>query len=116
MRSIVLFLILCPMLAFGADSVAVDVPNLLPPETVIKILDFLQTIPKVGPYIVMVLKGIAIIAPIMTALSVCVQAVAAIPEVTARFAGFHNFADKWKLYTDKVVYWLSFLSIRNAKK
>lgn len=86
------------------------------PDIILQLLQFLQAVPYVGPVLVMVLKWIAIIAPLMTALSVCAQAILAIPEVVARFNGAHDLADKIKYWSDKIVYWLSYLSIRNAQK
>jgi hypothetical protein len=62
------------------------------------------------------LKWIAIIAPIMTALSYVVQAVLAVPELVARFAGAPALAEKLKWWADKINYYVQLLSIRNAKK
>lgn len=98
-----------PMMAFADQSV-----NVAPPELITSILQFLQGIPKVGPWIVVILKGIAIIAPIMTALSIMAQAILSIPEVAARYSGAHALADKIKYYSDKIIYYLSYFSIRNA--
>ncbi len=90
-------------------------PNLLPPDLIVTIIQFLQTIPKVGPVIVLILKAIAIIAPVMTALSVMVQGVLAVPQIAARFSGATALADKIKYFSAKIIYWLSYLSIRNAE-
>lgn len=103
--------ILVPSLAF-----AVEGQDLLPPETVVILLQFLEHLPYVGPVIVMILKWIAIIAPIMTAISFIVQGVLVIPELVARYSGAPALAEKIKYYSDKVNYWLKYLSIRNAKK
>ncbi len=111
MKKLLPLLLLFPVLAL-AD----DVPNVLPPDIIVQLLTFLQSVPYVGPVLVVALKWVAIVAPIMTALSLCVQAVLAIPEVAARFSGAHELGDKIKYWSDKVVYWLSYFSIRNAKK
>jgi hypothetical protein len=111
MKKLLPILLLFPVLAF-AD----EVPNVLPPDIILQLLSFLQAVPYVGPVLVVALKWVAIIAPLMTALSICVQAVLSVPEVVARFQGAHELADKIKYWSDKVVYWLSYLSIRNAQK
>lgn len=113
MKKLLPLLLLFPVLAFADD---VTLPNLIPPDIILQILQVVQGIPYVGPVIVMVLKWVAIIAPVMTALSICVQAILSVPEVTARYKGAHELADKIKFYSDKIVYWLSFFSIRNAQK
>lgn len=111
MKKLLPLLILVPSLAFAADAA-----DILPPDVIVQLILFLQSVPYVGPVLVMILKWVAIIAPVMTALSVCVQAVLAVPEVVARYHGAHDLADKVKYWSDKIVYWLSYLSIRNAKK
>jgi hypothetical protein len=104
-------IILVPSMAF-----AVDAQELLPPETIVAILSALEKLPYVGPGLVFALKMVAIIAPIMTALSFAAQAILAIPELVARYKGAPALAEKIKAWSDKIVYWLSFLSARNAKK
>jgi len=114
MKKLIPFLMLVPALAFAADDVSgLDV---LPPEIILALLTYLKSVPYVGPVLVAILKWIAIVTPIMTALSLCAQAILAIPEVVARFQGAHDLADKIKYWSDKIVYWLSYFSIRNAQK
>lgn len=103
--------VLIPSLAF-----AVDAQELAPPDTVVNIMTFLQQLPYVGPYIFLVLKWVAIIAPVMTALSYVVQVILAIPELAARYSGAPAMADKIKYWADKINYYVKFLSIRNAQK
>lgn len=110
MKKLIPFLLLIPTLALADDA------NLLPPDMVVQLIQFLQSVPYVGPVLVVVLKWIAIIAPIMTALSFFVQTILALPEVIARFNGAHSLAEKIRYWSDKIVYWLSYFSVRNAKK
>jgi len=117
MRKWFWFLLLVPALAFGAEiSDAVLPSQVVPPDAVLNILSVIQGLPYVGPVLVELMKWIAIIAPIMTALSFCVQAVLAVPEIVARYHGAQDLADKIKYYSDKINYWLAYLSIRNAQK
>ncbi len=111
MKKLILFMcILAPSMAFASNQ------DLLPPDSVVTLINIIGSLPYVGPIIVMAMKWIAIIAPIMTALSVCFQVIAAIPEISARFVGAHDIADKIKYWADKVNYYLQYLSIRNAEK
>jgi hypothetical protein len=112
MKSLLSLLLIFPVLAFADDVV----PNVLPPDIIVQLLVFLQSVPYIGPVLVMILKAIAIITPVMTALSICAEAVLSVPEVMARFQGAHDLADKIKYWSDKIIYWLSYLSIRNAQK
>ncbi len=108
---LVIFAILIPSLAF-----AVDAQELAPPDTVVNILTFLQQIPYVGQFLLAALKWVAIIAPVMTAFSYVFQVILAIPELAARYSGAPALADKIKYWSDKINYYLKFLSIRNAQK
>jgi hypothetical protein len=112
MKKLISLLILFPLVAFADDTVV----NVVPPEVILQILQVLQAIPYVGPILVMILKWIAIVAPVMTALSVCAQVILALPEIVARYKGSHELAEKIRYWSEKIVYWLSFFSVRNAKK
>jgi hypothetical protein len=107
-------------LAYAADSVFAYASSttevISAPDLLIELLQLLQSVPYIGPALVFFFKWIAIIAPIMTALSLCAQAILSIPEVVARFNGAHALAEKIKYWSDKIIYWLSYLSIRNAQK
>jgi hypothetical protein len=45
-----------------------------------------------------------------------VQGILLIPEIAARWSGAHEFADKFKYWSDKIIYWLKYFSIRNVEK
>jgi hypothetical protein len=66
--------------------------------------------------VVFILKWIAVVAPIMTAISYAVQGILMIPEIIVRFQGAPNLADKIKSLNEKITYWTKLLSIRNAQK
>lgn len=114
------FLFLLTLCAFVIVPAAfadttITVAALAPPSWLGGLLLTLQGLPVVGPYLVIAFQWIAIVSAIFTVLSIAVQAIFSLPEVTARFAGAPALADKIKNVSDKIVYWLKFFSIRNAQ-
>lgn len=108
-----------PLLAFGADAVSP-----IPPvpgmdwltAAVQTVLGIVNAIPGVGPVITAVFMVAGLVSGVMTALSICVQAVLAVPEIAARWKGAHAFADKVKALSDKILPWLRYLSMFNVPK
>lgn len=76
----------------------------------------LSHLPLIGPSLLKVMNFVGLISAIFTPLSYFAQFVLRIPEVIARFSAAPALADKIKYWSDKIIYWLSFFSIRNAKK
>lgn len=110
-------LVLCalaPVAAFAADA-----SLLAPPagfEWVSGVLAFLQTLPTVGPVIVIAAKVLGATASFLTLASVFVQGVLAIPEIAARYAGAPEAAAKVKNFSDKVLGYLKYFSMFNVQK
>jgi hypothetical protein len=100
--------------AFAADPTPTN-PILAQPDWVIGLLAWVETLPKVGPFLLVVFHWVGAISAVFTALSIFAQTVLAIPEVVARFSGAPKLADDIKSWSDKIVFWLKFFSIRNAK-
>jgi hypothetical protein len=64
MRKWIFLVLVMPTLAFAVEPAA-----LLPPEQVMSIIDILEKLPYIGLAVVFILKWIAVVAPIMTAIS-----------------------------------------------
>lgn len=114
-----LSLIFC-MMIFSLCAFAQDV---LPVESVTQVpawlsdvLVWMATIPKVGPIFVEVVKWLGVVASVFTALSICIQAILAIPMIMAKWAGAHEFAEKVKKLNDKIQPYLKYLSVFNVQK
>ncbi len=105
---------LAPALAFAADPAVLAPPAGF--EWVAGVLAFLQTIPTVGPIIVIVAKVLGATSAFLTLASVFVQGVLAIPEVAARYAGAPDAAAKVKNFSDKVLGYLKYFSMFNVQK
>lgn len=98
------------VVAFSQDSA---IPQ---PELLSSLLNFLVTIPKFGPAISIAVYWIGAISALFTALTVFVLTVLKIPQVALRFKGAHDLADKIEVFSQKIGYYLKYLSIFNAQK
>jgi hypothetical protein len=115
MKKFILFLIVF-LVSFNVMAQGGVDPVAVPPEWVANVLVWVKTLPYVGPVVVEILKWVGLVAGVMTALSVMAQALLAIPEIAARFAGAPGLAEKIKYWSDKILYWLKYFSVFNAKK
>jgi hypothetical protein len=116
MKSILFVVAFCAtFFAFPAFATEVDA-SLVPPDWLAGLLIWLQSMPYVGPVLATIFKWIGVVSAVFTALSVAAQVIFALPEVAARFAGAPALAEKIKYWSDKILYWLKFFSIRNAQK
>lgn len=86
------------------------------PVWLLEFLTYISTIPKVGPVLVEVAKWLGVLASVFTALSLTLTVILKIPEITARWAGASEIADKIKALHDKIQPWLKYLSIFNVQK
>lgn len=89
--------------------------NMVLPEVVIATAITISKLPKVGPIFLEIMKWLSIVASVFTFLCGVFFAFVALPEFALRWAGFHSWADKFKVVYDKVYPWLSYLSILNSK-
>lgn len=98
---------------FAQDAVVTPPPGM---DWVAYLIDFLSGLPWVGPFLVMVLKYVGIVAAVFTSASVFATTLLRIPEVIARWAGAEMLASKIADFHDKIVPWLDYLSVFNSKK
>lgn len=100
-------------LAQDASAVVTPPPGL---DWLGNLVEWLSTIPKVGPILTMVLKYVGAAAAVFTALSLSASAILKVPELVARWSGANSLADKIEVIHAKVKPWLDYLSIFNAKR
>lgn len=80
-----------------------------------EILAFLQSIPKVGPYIKIVIEGAAAVTVFCTAMVAFLKTVLSISYIaTAKFAP--GLAKSIKDFETKILPWFKYLSMMNASK
>lgn len=117
MKKLTVFLTVLILATMSFCAFAQDLPaEALPPEWLGGVLVWLQSVPKVGPIIVQILKWTSVIVTVFTALSVAAQAILKIPEIGLRIAGASELADKIKKVSDKILPWLKYLSAFNVQK
>lgn len=102
----------CSGFAYAQDGAPVNEA----PAWLLDFLTYIATIPKVGPILVEIAKWLGVLASVFTALSLALTVILKIPEITARWAGASEFADKIKAFHDKIQPWLKYLSIFNVQK
>lgn len=88
-----------------------------PPEWAIELMSTAQELPVVGPYVSKALLYLGIISAILTSLiAFLLTSIRALTGIL-NVAGLVNLAAKLELFRDsKIMYWLKFLSMFNAKK
>lgn len=89
----------------------------LPPEWLVNLLQMLNGLPVVGPYLTVAVQWLGVIVTVLTsftaAMLVSVRAISSILNV----AGLVSFADKLKAFEKgKILYWMKYFSMFNAPK
>jgi len=105
------------ILTFAAVALAQDV--VAPPEGfewVSMVMQFLLNIPHVGPVLVKAIEIIAAVSIVMTSLSAGLIMFVKLSAGAAKLVGAHDAAEKIVAKSEKVLYWLKYLSMFNAKK
>jgi hypothetical protein len=107
--------------AFAQSAPGLDpsFPVIAPPKGLEWLVPFLQwvgSLPKIGPFIVGVMKYVGAAAAVFTAISVAVTTVLRVPALIARWAGAVELAGKIEAFHLKIKPWLDYLSIFNAQK
>lgn len=102
---------LIPMVALAASPEVIS-----PPDWLVGILLFIQSIPAVGPLLVKVSMWAGVVASVMSALSVAVQGVLSGLSGIAGWAGLSDLSEKIKGISDKILPWLQYLSMFNVQK
>lgn len=86
------------------------------PSWVGDIVEFLKTIPYVGPVIVQILKWVGIVTAIFTALAAFLQTLCVVLIGSANLSGLQKFADVILRINEKVLPWLKYFSMFNVQK
>ena len=107
---IVLAAVALPTLAYAADA---PIPGL---ELIGVLVQYLSSLPGVGPILGKLFEIVALVGAVMTYLSVAAIGLLKLPELAARFAGLQGMADKLQAISDKVLPWLKWLSLFNVQK
>jgi hypothetical protein len=102
-----------PVMGLADDTIVLP----LEPDPVLSFISqvlayFESQFPVVGE----IMKWVGVVASIGAVLSYAVQAVLMVPEIAARWSGAPGLADKIKYWSDKIVYFLKYISTRNAQK
>lgn len=108
---LMLLTLLFAVCAFAADPAPVPGFDWVGP-----ILAFLATIPKVGPILAIIFGIVGGVATLMTAVSVFVQTVLAIPVLVLHWAGATAVAAKIKSFSEMIMPWLKWFSMFNVQK
>jgi hypothetical protein len=109
-----MFILLFSTLAFADEAVRVD-PDILPPIWILDLMMWLNSIPTVGPVLKLIVEWAGALAVISTTLcGAAILSLKALNELLPKF----GLADKAKLIdakSQKVIYWLKYVSLFNAK-
>lgn len=109
MKKLSLLLLVIPAFAF-ADA-PTEVPALLK-----FLMDMLFAVPGVGPIALEIIKYVAVIGGIMTALAAALKAIAASLKIIGQFAGLDAFVLKVEELYNKVWPYIAWLSLYNVQK
>lgn len=96
---------------YGSDTDMSEVPGYLKGA-----MDFLVSLPYVGPVLIIVLKWTGLVAAVMTGLSTMVMGIANALKVIGYTMGFVTFAEKVDGIYKKVWPYIAFLSMYNVPK
>ena len=88
-----------------------------PPKWAEQLIVTAQDLPVVGPIVTKALLYLGIVSSILTALIACLLTLLNAISGVASLTGLAKYADKITLFKNgKVMYWLKYLSMFNAKK
>lgn len=112
LMGIAALLALAPVAALAADVPA----EVVPPDWLVAVLMFLQSIPAVGGIIAKVVMWAGVLSSVMTAVSLGVQGILMGLSAIAGFAGLAGVAEQIKALSEKVLPWLKYFSMFNVQK
>jgi hypothetical protein len=112
---ITMFVLLLSTIAMGDEAVRVD-RDLLPPDWMLDVVIYLNSLPGIGPALKTIFEWIAALSVITTRL--CATAILTLRTLAPllRSTGLINAAVLVETHGPKVVYWLKYVSLFNAKK
>lgn len=90
-------------------------PAWAPPQMVIDILNWVQNVPGVGPWVVKILMILATIATLMTVLATFLMGIKSSIQGIAKLAGLVTVIDAVENFYQKVAPYVQYLSMYNAK-
>jgi len=85
-------------------------------EWVSMVMQFLMSVPHVGPVLVKAIEILAAVSVVMTSIAAAFSMFVKMSAGMAKLAGAQAFADKILAMSEKPLYWLKYLSMFNAKK
>lgn len=97
--------------AFGADAPMDDIPVWLK-----AVMDFVTSIPGVGPVLMTILKWMGVVAAVLTGVATLITGVAVALKKLSAGLGFQQFADKVDVLYKKIWPWIAWLSMYNVQK
>lgn len=100
----------------ASADVVVPVPETDVPFWLKSVMDFLVSIPYVGPVLVEILKWIGVVAAVTTGLSTLIMGVAKALKELGKALGFVTFAEKVDAAYQKVWPYIAWLSVYNVPK
>jgi hypothetical protein len=104
-----------PISTVNANAVAQN-PDAAPPAWATEFLVFIEKLPVVGPYVGTIMMYLGILGALMTALVAFLLSVANALKAVTTWAGLANFAALIQTFQQsKIMYWLTTLSLFNAK-
>lgn len=116
MRSLMLFLFVFLLGIFPALVIGQEVsdPTSILPIWVDSVMVFLMGIPKVGPIVVWVVKGLGFVAVTLSSIVVLIQAICGALVTFFNFTGATGFANKVTAFADKILPWIKRFSMHNT--
>lgn len=115
MKKLFLFM-LVNLLCLSNLALAADVVVATPPEWLVMVMNFVASIPAVGPIFIEVVKWLGVVTAVMTTLSTAFLAITASLSAVLKVTGLVAAAAKVKEISDKVLPWLQYLSAFNVQK
>lgn len=98
--------------SIGADAVPMEeVPVWLK-----AVMDFVTSIPGVGPVLLSILKWMGVVAAVLTGAATMITGVAMALKKVSAGLGFQAFADKVDALYKKIWPWVAWLSMYNVQK
>lgn len=105
-----------PAVILPPANVSVAAPA-APPQWAADLIVAISTLPVIGPLVGKAMVYAGILSSILTAIVACMLGVLSTLSGAFNFAGLAGFAAKLELFKNgRIMYWLSYLSMFNAKK
>ncbi len=107
--------LIASFLILGFGTVAHAQVNLMPPDSLMPILEAISAFPVVGPIIVLILKYLSFVGMFFTVVSTAFIGASRLLQTTFNLVGAGLLADSVEKIEAVVAPWLKFLSMYNVK-